>query len=67
MYRKCDEILEGVIVDFPIYVWKKIQWTRATEYHLDDENKVLKKKRTFRETLKLEIVKVNAYFNVTTN
>ena len=66
VYRKCDEILEGVIVDFSIYAWKKIQWTHATDYYVDI-NDVMKKKRTFRETLKLEIVKVNTSLNVTTN
>lgn len=67
LYRKCGDLFEGVMIDFPIHVWKKIQWTKTTEYYIDGSNRSLAKKRTFREIVKLEIVKVNASFNVQHN
>ena len=63
LYKKCGDILEGVIVDFPIHVWKKLQWTRKTDYYID-ENRSVAKKKTFSEIIKLEIVKVSASFSV---
>lgn len=59
LYRKCGDVADGVVVDFPIHIWKKIQWTKTTDYYVDD-NKTVPKKKTLREIIKLEILKINS-------